>query len=244
MYNRLLFTVVAMSSGVDAGMQEVGQKVDNSIMAASNAATSAKNGVVNAVTGVTSTVTGSFSALAQGTYNIGAHLRYKDAIEILPLTALKPKDMLVRLNQRRLDIAYFLEFSNQDKSASKDDLNIKIAEAELQSVEEMIAMINGAAEEERKTLNGPKGAEKALTFFQWRRSKGWKNAFDFASNTATGAANAASNAVASSSKYVNTKATSIIESTQKRLKDTKRYALRSIVDHGRDILDKLEPVDE
>jgi hypothetical protein len=154
--------------------------------------------------------------------------------------------MLVRLQERRLDVAYFLEYANQDPNSFQDNLDVKIAEAELKATEAMIAMIKGTDKEEINTLNSAKGSRKALLFFNWRQSKGWKtegeifidNAEILKSTLVKTGANAAeglNSTVTGGKKYFNSGVESIKDSATRNLSAAKQVALKSLVTAARSV---------
>ena len=239
MYNRL-FTIIAVTSGASAIRQQdmrsgekLGLKIDNFGAKIGNGFKAIGNSIVGAINGVGSAIYGST-----------ANVRYRSAIDFLPLATLQPKDMLVHLHQRRVDVAYFLEFADQDKSISREDLNIKIAEAELKSVDEMIALIEKSTEEEVKSLNGVNGAVRALSFYQWRRTKGWKDAFAFSADVATIAKDAVLDTIKNGKKYLNDAAAALVKSAKKGLKTAKRAALQNISTAAKNLAEGADAVAE
>ena len=113
--------------------------------------------------------------------SMGSAAIYSVNPSTLPLSALKPKDMVVRLQARIADSQSYLDFLRQNPSASLGDIDVAIAQNDIARAQDMITRIETVPKKATNLLNNEEGARKANSYTEWLVKKTLKPVVDYTS---------------------------------------------------------------
>ena len=138
-------------------------------------------------------VRGSMAWVGSAATNLGAATQYYYNPATLPLAALKPKDMKIKLKTRIAHAESYLAFMTENPDATLGNLDVEIANQDIKDAEALIAIIERLARSDsvhHDSLNSVEGAHKANSYSTWILRKKTKPVEDFASPYVTPAVDA------------------------------------------------------
>jgi len=243
MYNRVLFAIATLS-GVQAikswdtetrdmrSIQRAGKRADDAIDAAGSWLGSAWGNTVDfagnaakvvggAATGAVKAVGGAVVGAAGAVVDGSAEAFYQTNLArgIVNLAALRPSDMIARLEQRKSTAQYFLRFLKESQHASEDDIDVKIAELEIMNAGAMIDLIDEVDDNDISNRNDV-APNVYATYQAWKGVTGITDSASAVSNYVSDKKTRATNYFADkktrASKYVTSSAKALKASTLRR----------------------------